>query len=90
MAENAVPETTEEILTAIDSGVAVVTFHRPDRLNAVTPTMATAYTAALRSLDQRADVRVIVVTGAGRAFCAGADLTELKKGVEHLDKHFAS
>jgi enoyl-CoA hydratase/carnithine racemase len=86
----AVPETTDEILTSVDSGVAVVTFHRPDRLNAITPTMATAYTTALRSLDQRADVRVIVVTGAGRAFCAGADLAELKKGVGHLDEHFAS
>lgn len=79
-----------EVLTDVDAGVAVVTLNRPDRLNAITPTMAVAYTQSLRAMDERSDVRVIVVTGAGRSFCAGADLQELAKGPDHLAEHFAS
>ncbi len=77
-----------EVLSEVADGVAVVTLNRPDRLNAVTPSMAAAYVDALLALDDDPDVRVIVVTGAGRAFCAGADLAELSKGVEHLDATF--
>lgn len=84
------PQPPDEILTSVDSGVAVVTLNRPERLNAVTPTMARAYTSALRSLDQQPEVRVIVVTGAGRGFCAGADLQELAKGPDQLAENFAS
>lgn len=91
MTQNPEQQSTEdEVLTEVDAGVAVVTLNRPDRLNAVTPTMAVAYTATLRELDERPDVRVIVVTGAGRAFCAGADLKELQKGPDHLAEHFAT
>lgn len=54
--------------------VAVITLSRPDRLNAWTPRMAFEVFSALRDLDADDGVRAIVVTGAGRAFCAGADL----------------
>lgn len=77
-----------EILVDVSDGVATVTLNRPDRLNAVTPTMATAYADALLRCDDDPAVRIVVVTGAGRAFCAGADLGELAKGPDHLDEHF--
>jgi enoyl-CoA hydratase/carnithine racemase len=58
----------------VDSGVAVVTFNRPDRLNAWTGRMEQEYRWAMAAADADPAVRVIVVTGAGRGFCAGADL----------------
>ena len=61
----------------VDGGVAVVTLNRPDRLNAWTSRMELEYRAALGEADEDPDVRVVVVTGAGRGFCAGADTTAL-------------
>lgn len=84
------PEPAPELLVDVSESVATVTFNRPDRLNAVTPTMAAAYVGALLACDDDPAVRAIVVTGAGRAFCAGADLGELAKGAEHLEKHFGN
>lgn len=55
-------------------GVATITLNRPERLNAYTVEMGVELFGALADLDQRDDVRAIVVTGEGRAFCAGADL----------------
>jgi enoyl-CoA hydratase/carnithine racemase len=61
--------------------VATITLHRPERLNAWTGRMHTEYRALLaRAADDR-DVRVIVVTGAGRGFCAGADSQALERHV---------
>ena len=54
--------------------VATITLHRPDRLNAFTTTMARELVAAFDAADADDDVRVVLMTGAGRAFCAGADL----------------
>lgn len=60
-----------------DSGsVGLVTLNRPHRLNAWTPLMGVELRDALVSLDARNDIRAIVVTGAGRGFCAGADLSD--------------
>lgn len=59
-----------------DSGqVGVVTLNRPQRMNAWTPLMGAELRDALVALDARDDIRAIVVTGAGRGFCAGADLS---------------
>ncbi len=58
-------------------GVALVTLDRPDRLNAWTARMAVEYREALAEAEAAADVRVVVVTGAGRGFCAGADTSAL-------------
>lgn len=58
----------------VDEGVAVVTLNRPERLNAFTTEMGRAYNEAVRAADGDPEVRVIVVTGAGRGFCAGVDL----------------
>ena len=61
----------------VDDGVAVVTLDRPDRLNAWTGRMHTEYRWALAEAGDDAEVRVIVVTGEGRGFCAGADAAAL-------------
>ncbi|TQM02808.1 enoyl-CoA hydratase-related protein [Pseudonocardia kunmingensis] len=68
--------TTEftEITYAVADRIAVVTLHRPDRLNAFTPVMRAELVAAMDRADADDDVRAVVVTGAGRGFCAGADL----------------
>ncbi|GAA4821942.1 enoyl-CoA hydratase-related protein [Actinomycetospora corticicola] len=58
----------------VADGIATVTLDRPDRMNAFTPEMATEIVAAFDRSDADDAVRVVVLTGAGRAFCAGADL----------------
>src|SRR5438093_9307641 len=63
-----------EILLEVADGVALVTLNRPERLNAYTPTMGRELSEAFAACDADDAVRAIVVTGAGRAFCAGADL----------------
>lgn len=67
------------ITYAVDDGVAVVTLNRPDRLNAWTSRMAAEYQWALGTADRDPDTRVVVVTGAGRGFCAGADFSGLDR-----------
>jgi enoyl-CoA hydratase/carnithine racemase len=58
----------------LTDGVATITLNRPDRLNAFDRTMFTELVATFDATDADDDVRAVVVTGAGRAFCAGADL----------------
>jgi enoyl-CoA hydratase/carnithine racemase len=60
--------------------VALVTLNRPERLNAITIAMLEALTAALKQAEADPDVRVIVLTGAGRGFCSGLDLKEAAEG----------
>ena len=74
----------------VESGVALVTLDRPDRLNAWTNKMEAEYRWALGQADTDPDVRVVVVTGAGRGFCAGADVKALDKIVEAGDYKTAS
>ncbi len=64
----------EQIRAEIDEGVLTITLNRPERLNAWTPVMARELMAAFDSADADDRVRAIIVTGAGRGFCAGADL----------------
>lgn len=64
----------EQISTKVDGPVAIVTLNRPDRMNAWTWQMSAELTHAFNAFDADDSVRAIVVTGAGRAFCAGADL----------------
>ncbi len=66
--------TATQLRYAVADGVATITLHRPERLNAFTPVMAAELAAAAAAADADDHVRVVVVTGAGRAFCAGADL----------------
>ncbi len=64
----------ETLLTEIDQRVLTVTLNRPDRLNAFTETMMHELLDVLDEVDRNDEVRAVIVTGAGRGFCAGADL----------------
>jgi enoyl-CoA hydratase/carnithine racemase len=65
----------EQIRVDIKDSIATLTLNRPEKLNAMTGQMGQELEAAYRELDNDDEVRVIIVTGAGRAFCAGADLS---------------
>lgn len=64
----------ETLLTEVEDGVMTITLNRPDRLNAFTTQMMSDWLELLDEVDADDDVRAVVVTGAGRGFCAGADL----------------
>jgi enoyl-CoA hydratase len=64
----------EPVLTEVSDGVGVVTINRPQARNAVNGAVARGIAAAVDELDGRADVSVLVLTGAGGTFCAGMDL----------------
>jgi enoyl-CoA hydratase/carnithine racemase len=66
----------EQITTAVDDGVLTITLNRPDRLNAWTSKMGEELISAFDAADADDDVRAVIITGAGRGFCAGADLGE--------------
>lgn len=63
------------LLSSVHEGVAVLTLNRPEKLNAFTSGMYAQVIEVLDDLDERDDVRVVVVTGSGRGFCSGADLS---------------
>lgn len=65
----------EHIRSEVQDGICTITLHRPDKLNAFTETMVRELLAAFDATDADDAVRVVIVTGAGRAFCAGADLS---------------
>lgn len=65
---------TETIRTAVEDGILTITLDRPDRLNAFTPKMMNELIAAFDAADADDAVRAVILTGAGRAYCAGADL----------------
>lgn len=65
----------ETLTTELTDGVMTITLNRPDKLNAFTPQMMDDIIAAFDATDADDAVRAVVVTGAGRAFCAGADLS---------------
>ncbi len=69
-----------DLLYEVDSNVATITLNRPDRLNAITGPMLESFSRALRDADADRGVRVIILTGAGRGFCAGLDLKDLTAG----------
>ena len=64
----------ETILVSVEDRVATITLNRPERMNAWTGQLAAEVSAALRAANDDDGVRAVVITGAGRAFCAGADL----------------
>jgi len=64
----------ETLLYGVEDGIATITLNRPDRLNAFTSRMMAELIAAFDETDADDAVKAVVVTGAGRAFCAGADL----------------
>ena len=76
----------ERVLVEISDHIGTITLNRPDKLNAFDPDMCDDLLEALRMVATADQVRVIVITGAGKAFCAGADLGVLGTQGEQLVK----
>jgi 2-(1,2-epoxy-1,2-dihydrophenyl)acetyl-CoA isomerase len=76
----------ETVLLALESGVLRITLNRPDRLNAFNPSLHQGLAAAMAQAESDRSIRCLLVTGAGRGFCAGQDLTERDmKSAEAVD-----
>lgn len=69
-----------DIIYSVDGHIATITLNRPDRLNAISGPMLESISAALQEADLDTNVRVIIMTGAGRGFCSGLDLKDLADG----------
>jgi enoyl-CoA hydratase/carnithine racemase len=75
----------EEIIYEVSENIATVTLNRPEKLNAWTLRMEGEYRHAMEAAEKDPDVRAIIVTGAGRGFCAGADMG-LLSGLSHGER----
>ena len=81
------PGENQLILVEQKNGIATVTLNAPDKLNALSPQMLDAFNAALDSIAADETVRALILTGAGRAFCAGADLSgDGQKGLSAYER----
>ena len=76
----------EQVLIATDGRIATITLNRPEQRNPLSATMLRDLTAAFRWCRDEPAVRVVVVTGAGRAFCAGADLSSFDGEMNELQR----
>ncbi len=63
-----------EVLYGVEDAIATITLNRPERMNTISGPMLNQLTIALRMADEDADVRAVILTGTGRAFCAGLDV----------------
>lgn len=70
----------DQVLYEVSEGVATLTLNRPDRLNTISGPMLARLTELLVEANENPEVRVVVLTGAGRAFCAGLDLVDATQG----------
>jgi 2-(1,2-epoxy-1,2-dihydrophenyl)acetyl-CoA isomerase len=75
----------EHVRTSVAEGIGTVTLNRPDKLNAFAGRMRQELAEAVQQVADSDDVRVLVVTGAGRAFCAGADVGYMREALERED-----
>ena len=73
---------TTDLIEQVKDGVAVLTLNRPDRLNAMSRPMLDALLEALPRLAEDPEIGVVVLTGAGRGFCAGGDVKAMAEGTE--------
>ncbi len=76
---------SEHILYSTDKGIAKITLNRPDKMNAMTPQMLSDLFRRLRDAAADQSARVIVLTGKGRAFCAGLDLAAIGTGTTDVE-----
>ena len=67
----------DEVLCSIQDGIATLALNRPEKRNAINQAMIESLTAHFNDLEQHRDVRVVVIRGAGKVFCAGRDLREM-------------
>jgi enoyl-CoA hydratase/carnithine racemase len=74
----------EELLYAVDGAIATVTLNAPQRMNTISGPMLRQLTDALVRANEDEEVRVVILTGAGRAFCAGLNLDAQSKGTDNL------
>lgn len=74
----------QSIKTEVNENIGFITFNRPDQLNTFNSELAREFNSALREFEGSEEVRVIVVAGEGKAFCAGIDVKELE-GKQSLD-----
>ena len=81
MQERASTASDQRVTIEIADGVAEVTLNRPDKLNALDPAMFEALIAAGESLSRTVGLRAVVLTGAGKGFCAGLDKADLRLDV---------
>lgn len=95
----AAPDPYARVTRGEVDGVRILTLHDPDRRNAIGPDMRDALAAAVAAVADDADARALVVTGAGTAFCAGADLpavfggperpeAQIRRELQHLYRSF--
>ena len=75
------------LLYAVDGAIATITLNRPERLNTIVPPMPEEFEQAIRTATRDSQVKVIVVRGAGRSFCAGYDFGG---GFEHWDRYMTT
>jgi 2-(1,2-epoxy-1,2-dihydrophenyl)acetyl-CoA isomerase len=76
----------ETLLYDVADKIATITLNRPAKLNAYTPQMGQEIVAAMRRADADPGVRVVILTGAGRAFCAGADISTFERNIRTRDE----
>ncbi len=90
MSPTSIDTGTTELLCELSDGVATITLNRPDKRNALSETLTPALRAILPLLDADQRVRCIVLTGAGSAFCAGGDVSQMGGGklVDGPDRSF--
>src|SRR5689334_7547265 len=88
--ERTAPASYQHITCEIDGSVMVLTLNRPDKLNAYTSTMGNELEDAFNRADTDDTVRAVIVTGAGRAFCAGADVSGGASSFDTPGTHGAS
>jgi 2-(1,2-epoxy-1,2-dihydrophenyl)acetyl-CoA isomerase len=77
----------DAVTCSVADGVATVTLNRPDALNAFTIPMMQELHRAMLACDEDPNVRCVVLTGAGRAFCAGGDVREFLEKIDHVGTH---
>src|SRR5260370_12647139 len=83
----AAEEKYETLLIERCDGIAIITLNRPEVMNAFNPKMGKEILAALRMLADDDDTRVVILTGAGRAFCSGADISKPKDGAGQWNRN---
>ena len=86
---------TNELLCEVKNGVAVLTLNRPEKRNSLSDVLTPALREMVQKLDERSDVRCLVITGEGGSFCAGGDLGgmsggQLVTGVESFDDNVSA
>ena len=83
-------QSASTVIQQLDGGILTLTLNRPDKLNAYTAQMGRELAAAFRRADEDDAVRVVIVTGAGKGFCAGADISGGADSFSDVDKVFGA